>query len=271
MSQIRFSSSSSSSNPKPKGVVLPPSVRNLYEHTSNFDRTNQSWTKQSSEDIDIKLSKARSMRAFAHTSIDYSVILMGSICLNIKNVNTKTIITDLYNRRITKVQHGAFACTPLEWVSRSAEENNINEMQVSNEVKVAQQLEMFFNRRPNAREEVRLQWMKIVSYDPHTLTGKFLVVHLLKECEFLIKKYIKHGPSLGLSVEEYVDLTSALFNHCNPVESLGNIEQEHSYALSNSFTKQSLGSKLISPVDPDQPIPRQVICQCNGNHVCIMT
>lgn len=222
-------------------MVLPPSVRNLYEHNSNFDRTNQSLTKQSSEDIDIKRSKARSMRDFAHTSIDYSVILLGSICLNSK---TETIITDLYNRRITKVQHGAFACTPLEWVSRSAEENNINEMQVSNEVKVAQQLEMFFNRRPNAREEVRLQWMKIVFYAPHTLTGKFLAVHLLKECEFLIKKYIKHGPSLGLSVEEYVDLTSALFNHYNPVESLGNIEQEHSYALSNPFTKQSLGSKL---------------------------
>ncbi|KAK1358252.1 hypothetical protein POM88_051508 [Heracleum sosnowskyi] len=122
------------------------------------------------------------------------------------------------------------------------------------------------------REQVRKEWMEHQSYEPHTEAGdKFLACYLYHECSFLIKEYLKHGPEVGLSVAEYIDLTSILFKHCNPVECLDHqIDQKKSFALKHPFTKAELSSKLISPPDPDQPIPREVICECTAGHYCML-
>lgn len=45
---------------------------------------------------------------------------------------------------------------------------------------------------------------------------KYFCECLVDECDFFISEYLKHALSLGLTVEEYIDFTSTLYEHCQP-------------------------------------------------------
>lgn len=212
---------------------------------------------------------ANAKRDGQFTKTDYSSFLLGTRCLDTHDPNKEKIIEELYASNFIKVQHGIFATLAAELKVGEQEETSVY-IHKTNQMKVAEELALLFNKNPRLRDQVRLEWMEHLSYTPHTETGEFIACYLCHECEFLISEYLKHGPGVGLSIAEYIDFTSILFNHCNPVESLGEIDEKKHFAKKNPFSKESLSSQLVSPPDLKQPIPKQVVCECNAGHYCML-
>ncbi|KAK1383376.1 hypothetical protein POM88_021111 [Heracleum sosnowskyi] len=134
-------------------------------------------------DIHTQVDYAKQRGRFASTDFEYSVFLLGTRCLNEKNPKKEKIIQEFYACKLNKVQHAVFGRN----VGR--DEQVVADVAVSamNQMKVASDLAVLFTEKPMLRD-------------------------------FLIQEYMKHRPEVGLSVAEYIDFTSILFKHCNPVE-----------------------------------------------------
>ncbi|KAK1352988.1 hypothetical protein POM88_052826 [Heracleum sosnowskyi] len=250
-------------------VPLTSSLRKAYFKASKITRDSyKTWLRTETDDIEVKLTKAIGTGVFAKTSFSYYVILLGSKCLNKDEPDVEKIIEELYRSNLTKVNHGIFA--EIQGESRTDAERALRNP--VNKVKVATQLAEIFNDDPSLWNKIRLEWMFTDSSASRTSsTGQFIPDILVYDCSFLISEYIKHGSGVGLSLKDYIDLTSILFNYCDPVPSLGrNIDQQRIFAQANTFTKDTLAHKLVSPPDLAQPIPRGAICGCNADHVCII-
>ncbi|KAK1397345.1 hypothetical protein POM88_007208 [Heracleum sosnowskyi] len=263
------SSLSFRNSPNTKFVPLSDSLNSLYLSASrNVLNEKVDWDPEKMSDIHTHVDYAKQQGRFASTDFEYSVFLLGTRCLDENNPQKETIIKEVYACKLNKVQHAVFGRN----VGGNEEVVADVDVYKRNQLKVADDLAVLFTGKPMLREQVRKEWMEHLSYEPHTEAGdKFLACYLYHECSFLIKEYLKHGPEVGLSVAEYIDLTSILFKHCNPVECLDHqIDQKKSFALKHPFTKAELSSKLISPPDPDQPIPREVICECTAGHYCML-
>ncbi|KAL6525829.1 hypothetical protein OROMI_030224 [Orobanche minor] len=265
-----ISASSSESN---NNVVLSPILQDAYKAALQARSSLTSWrTNCSSLKTEEQVAFAKSQGRFAHTNFEYSVILLGSVCLNRKDEDTEKLIKELYKDGFTKVQHGVFSDKPVNMMEAKYLTPNFG--------RVAKMLEELFNRRPNLREQVRKEW-KESKANSNQVGGPFLADQLGTECSFLIHEYTKHAPALGLSIEEYIEFTSILFKICNPVACFGNIDKENYYSIAvdngkvkvnneNALTSTSLAAKLNSSVD-DQPVRSKVICRCNSLHLCIVT
>ncbi|KAL8106867.1 hypothetical protein AgCh_023604 [Apium graveolens] len=273
----RHSDSSSSSTSGGRRVTLTPLIQNCYTQSEANHRYDGDWVKNKEPvgcDIEARIRNGKKKGFFAAAEIVYSVFLLGSMNLSPRNFNADKLVAELYARGFSKVQHGVFVT-----IDRDQPKGDNSFIQ---QVKVAKELAILFNKSPDLRARIRSQWLEHRSNGlPHRGT-EYLAGQLIDECKFLISEYIKHAPSLGLTVEEYLDFTSTLYNQCNP--NFGDINQkknyafikpEHSFAklsLDNTFTKETLYTRLISVPPPNQHIPNQVISQCNKSHdICILT
>lgn len=159
-----------------------------------------------------------------------------------------------------------------------------------NREKIAKDLADLFTERPDIRSRIRKQWLEWKTDGlPHD-GCKYFCECLVDECEFFISEYLKHSPSLGLTVEEYIDFTSTLYEHCQP--NFGKIDETANFAfitpknslsklnLDHIFTKDTLTENLLSLPKPDeetltakdQQFPCKAISRCNKLHnLCILT
>ncbi|KAL6538826.1 hypothetical protein OROMI_025152 [Orobanche minor] len=255
-------------------VKLSEKLQKCYQEAkaerSSLDDWGQKYVTDGYVDIEKRVEAGKRGGFFAATALVYSVFLLGSLRISSLDPNVEKTVQTLYRNGFTKVQHGIFAD-----INRALETSGDE----SDRSKVAEELATLFNKneKKNLRSRTRMQWMEFNKNEglPHH-NGKYLSQCIEEECEFFIGEYIKHGPSLGLSVEEYLELTSILYEHCNP--NFGNINQTGNYAfltekcasskptLNNTFTQQTLSNRLLSVPGPDQQIPFKAIFNCNNTH-----